>query len=120
VVDLGALRGKLDGLEIGEITCRPSARQHRLDPHPAAAGRRRGDPGRRHQAEDHVGDQWTTPHRDGRPQGRRGAEVERVWASLLAMLGIMGYVWFAMNGNSGVNALLALFHDCVTTVACSP
>ncbi|WP_374372959.1 protein translocase subunit SecF [Dongia sp.] len=37
-------------------------------------------------------------------------------AFLLAMGGIMAYIWFRYEWNYGVNALIALVHDCVTTV----
>ncbi len=39
-----------------------------------------------------------------------------LWASIFAMLGIMAYIWFRYEWQFGVNAVLALFHDCVTTV----
>jgi preprotein translocase SecF subunit len=38
------------------------------------------------------------------------------WAFALAMLGIMAYVWFRYEWQFGVNALLALFHDVITTI----
>jgi preprotein translocase subunit SecF len=37
-------------------------------------------------------------------------------AFLLAMGGIMAYIWLRYEWNYGVNALIALVHDCVTTV----
>jgi preprotein translocase SecF subunit len=37
-------------------------------------------------------------------------------AFLLAMGGIMAYIWFRYEWNFGVNALIALVHDCVTTI----
>ena len=38
------------------------------------------------------------------------------WAFALAMLGIMAYVWFRYEWQFGINALLALFHDVITTI----
>lgn len=39
-----------------------------------------------------------------------------IWATALALLGIMAYVWFRYEWQFGVNCLVALFHDCITTV----
>jgi preprotein translocase SecF subunit len=41
---------------------------------------------------------------------------DAIWAIILSMVGIMGYVWFRYEWQFGVNALAALAHDCVTTV----
>jgi len=47
-----------------------------------------------------------------------GSELiqDAIWAIILSMVGIMGYVWFRYEWQFGVNALAALVHDCVTTV----
>lgn len=37
-------------------------------------------------------------------------------ASVLAMLGIMAYVWFRYEWQFAVNCIVAIFHDCITTV----
>ncbi|MBX6321272.1 MAG: protein translocase subunit SecF [Rhodospirillaceae bacterium] len=34
----------------------------------------------------------------------------------LAMLGIMAYIWFRYEWQFSINAILALFHDCITTL----
>jgi preprotein translocase subunit SecF len=39
-----------------------------------------------------------------------------VLATVLALFGIMLYVWFRYEWQFGVNCLVALFHDCITTV----
>ena len=39
-----------------------------------------------------------------------------VLASVLALLGIMAYVWFRYEWQFAVNCIVALFHDCITTV----
>jgi preprotein translocase SecF subunit len=118
VVDLGQLRGKLDGLEIGEITLQtfgaPNTVLIRI---PQQAG---GDAATQEavaKLKSTLGDAWD--YRRTETVGPKvGEELKSsaVWASLFAMLGIMGYVWFRYEWQFGVNALLALFHDCVTTV----
>lgn len=47
-----------------------------------------------------------------------GAELVRnaIIAFALAMVGIMAYIWFRYEWQFGVNALAALFHDCITTL----
>jgi preprotein translocase SecF subunit len=47
-----------------------------------------------------------------------GAELiqDAVLASVLAMLGIMAYVWFRYEWQFAVNCIVAIFHDCITTV----
>ena len=118
VVDLGALRGKLDALNIGEITLQqfgtPNDVLIRIPQQPG------GDKATQEAVatlKTALGDQWD--YRRTETVGPKvGEELKSsaVWASLLAMLGIMGYVWFRYEWQFGVNALLALFHDCVTTV----
>lgn len=39
-----------------------------------------------------------------------------VLASVLALFGIMAYVWFRYEWQFAVNCIVALFHDCITTV----
>jgi preprotein translocase SecF subunit len=41
---------------------------------------------------------------------------DAVLASVLAMLGIMAYVWFRYEWQFAVNCIVAIFHDCITTV----
>jgi preprotein translocase SecF subunit len=47
-----------------------------------------------------------------------GSEYIRaaILATVLALIGIMMYVWFRYEWQFGVNCLVALFHDCITTV----
>jgi preprotein translocase subunit SecF len=118
VVDLGALRGKLDGLDIGEITLQtfgaPNTVLIRIPQQPSGDAATQAAVAKLKGA---LGDQWD--YRRTETVGPKvGSELKSsaVWASLLAMLGIMGYVWFRYEWQFGVNALLALFHDCVTTV----
>jgi preprotein translocase subunit SecF len=41
---------------------------------------------------------------------------DAIIASVLALLGIMAYVWFRYEWQFAVNCIVALFHDCITTV----
>ena len=41
---------------------------------------------------------------------------DAVLASVLALVGIMIYVWFRYEWQFAVNCIVALFHDCITTV----
>jgi len=47
-----------------------------------------------------------------------GSELihDAVLASILALLGIMLYVWFRYEWQFAINCIVALFHDCITTV----
>lgn len=47
-----------------------------------------------------------------------GSELihDAILASILALLGIMLYVWFRYEWQFAVNCIVALFHDCITTV----
>ena len=47
-----------------------------------------------------------------------GSELihDAILATALALFGIMLYVWFRYEWQFGVNCLVALFHDCITTV----
>jgi preprotein translocase subunit SecF len=118
VVDLGQLRGKLDGLEIGEITLQtfgaPNTVLIRI---PQQAGGDQATQAAVAKLKTTLGDQWD--YRRTETVGPKvGEELKSsaVWASLLAILGIMGYVWFRYEWQFGINAVLALIHDCVTTV----
>jgi preprotein translocase subunit SecF len=118
VVDLGALRGKLDGLEIGEITLQTFGAENTvLIRIPQQAGGDQATQAAVAKLKTTLGDAWE--YRRTETVGPKvGEELKSsaVWASLLAILGIMGYVWFRYEWQFGINAVLALVHDCVTTV----
>jgi preprotein translocase SecF subunit len=118
VVDLGALRGKLDGLDIGEITLQTFGAENTvLIRIPQQAGGDQATQAAVAKLKTTLGDQWE--YRRTETVGPKvGEELKSsaVWASLLAILGIMGYVWFRYEWQFGINAVLALIHDCVTTV----
>jgi preprotein translocase SecF subunit len=118
VVDLGALRGKLGNLEIGEIVLQtfgaPNTVLIRIPQQHEGEGATQEAVGKVKAA---LGDQWD--YRRTETVGPKvGSELKSsaVWASVLAILGIMGYVWFRYEWQFGINAVLALVHDCVTTV----
>jgi preprotein translocase SecF subunit len=117
-VDLAKLRGQLDSLDVGEVTLQTFGQPNnvliRIPQQPA------GDQATQEavaKIKTSLGDKWQ--YRRTETVGPKvGSELKghAIWASLLAMLGIMAYVWFRYEWQFGVNALLALFHDCVTTV----
>lgn len=47
-----------------------------------------------------------------------GAELIRsaVWGVIIALLGIMAYIWFRYEWQFAINAIVALLHDTITTV----
>jgi preprotein translocase SecF subunit len=117
-VDLAQMRTQLDALNVGEVTLQtfgaPNDVLIRIPQQPA------GDKATQEavaRIKASLGDKWQ--YRRTETVGPKvGEELKSsaVWASLLAMLGIMAYVWFRYEWQFGINALLALFHDCVTTV----
>ena len=117
-VDLAQLRGQLDGLNVGEITLQTFGQPNDvLIRIPQQAGGDKATQEAVAKIKTSLGDKWQ--YRRTETVGPKvGSELKSsaVWASMLAMLGIMAYVWFRYEWQFGVNALLALFHDCVTTV----
>jgi preprotein translocase SecF subunit len=117
-VDLSALRTTLDSLQIGEVTLQTfGAPNDVLIRIPQQAGGDKETQVAVAKIKTALGDKWQ--YRRTETVGPKvGAELKSsaVWASILAMLGIMAYVWFRYEWQFGINALLALFHDCVTTV----
>jgi preprotein translocase subunit SecF len=118
VVDLGALREQLDGLNIGDVVLQefgvPNTVLIRI---PQQAGGEAETQAAVATLKTALGDAWE--YRRTETVGPKvGSELKSsaAWASLLAMLGIMAYVWFRYEWQFGINAVLALFHDCITTV----
>jgi len=118
VVDLGAMRDKLDHLEIGEIVLQtfgaPNTVLIRI---PQQQGGEEATQAAVTELKTALGDQWE--YRRTETVGPKvGSELKTsaIWASVLAILGIMAYVWFRYEWQFGINAVLALFHDCLTTV----
>ncbi len=118
VVDLGAMRDKLDNLEIGEVVLQtfgaPNTVLIRIPQQQGGDEATQAAVGKLKTA---LGDQWE--YRRTETVGPKvGSELKMsaVWASVFAGLGIMAYIWFRYEWQFGINALLALFHDCITTV----
>jgi preprotein translocase SecF subunit len=117
-VDLAQMRSQLDALNVGEVTLQTfGAPNDVLIRIPQQAGGDKETQEAVAKIKASLGDKWQ--YRRTETVGPKvGEELKNsaVWASILAMLGIMAYVWFRYEWQFGFNALLALFHDCVTTV----
>jgi preprotein translocase subunit SecF len=115
--DLSAMRSQLDGLGLGEVALQefgsPNDILIRLPKQAGDAATQEAVS----KVRAALGDKWQ--YRRTETVGPKvGEELKSsaLWASICAMLGIMAYVWFRYEWQFGINALLALFHDCVTTV----
>lgn len=118
-VDLGDMREKLNNLDLGEISLQqfgdakdvlvriPLQKVNDAAAQQAAVQK----------IKDTLGANWE--YRRTETVGPKfGDELKSgtAWAFGLAILGIMAYVWFRYEWQFGVNALLALFHDVITTI----
>ncbi|MDY0870456.1 protein translocase subunit SecF [Dongia rigui] len=121
--DLGDMRNKLDGLELGEIALQefgsPDIVLIRIPQQDATetATQEQTTQAAVTKVKETLGSDWQ--YRRTETVGPKvGDELKSsaVWASIFAMLGIMAYIWFRYEWQFGINAVLALFHDCVTTV----
>jgi preprotein translocase SecF subunit len=118
-VDLGQLRNKLDSLGLGEISLQTFGEDK--DVLVRVPMKEVGDEKAQQVAvqkiKDALGDKWQ--YRRTETVGPKfGDELKSgtAWAFVLAMFGIMAYVWFRYEWQFGINALLALFHDVITTI----
>ena len=117
-VDLGTLRTELGSLGLGEVSLQefgsPNDVLIRL---PRQAGNEVAQQEAVAKLRQALGDGWEYRRTEsvGPKVGQELIEGA-VIAFILAMLGIMGYVWFRYEWQFGLNALLALFHDCITTL----
>jgi preprotein translocase subunit SecF len=121
--DLADMRDKLDTLELGEIALQefgsPDIVLIRIPQQDATETLTQEETTQAAVAKvkQSLGSEWQ--YRRTETVGPKvGDELKSsaVWASLFAMLGIMAYIWFRYEWQFGINAVLALFHDCVTTV----
>jgi preprotein translocase subunit SecF len=115
--DLGKMRSDLSGLELGEVALQqfgaPENVLIRVEQQPDQAAQAAAveriktalGPGFEVRRQDFVGPKVGDELKGG-----------AVWAFALAMLGIMAYIWFRYEWQFSVNAILALFHDCITTL----
>lgn len=116
--DLGGMRSQLDGLELGEIALQefgsPDIVLIRI---PQQDGGEVATQAAVAKVKESLGSEWQYRRTESvGPKVGDELKSSAVWASIFAMLGIMAYIWFRYEWQFGVNAVLALFHDCVTTV----
>lgn len=116
--DLGAMRSELNNLGLGEVSLQefgsPDVVLIRI---PQQDGGETATQEAVAKVQDSLGSNWE--YRRTETVGPKvGSELIEgaLIAFLLAMGGIMAYIWFRYEWNYGVNALIALVHDCVTTV----
>lgn len=116
--DLGELRGRLDGLGVGEVALQsfgdPNTVLIRL---PQQEGGETGQQTAISKVRAELGEGWE--YRRTETVGPKvGAELVKnaIIAVALAMVGIFVYVWVRYAWQFGMNALLAMVHDVVTTV----
>lgn len=116
--DIGQLRERLGGLGLGEVSLQSFGDQNdvliRL-PQQEGAEKEQQDAVAKVRAE--LGDKWE--YRRTETVGPKvGGELVKnaVIAALLAMGGIFLYVWIRYDWQFGFNALLAMFHDVITTL----
>ncbi len=116
--DIGQLRERLGGLGLGEVSLQSFGDQNdvliRL-PQQEGAEKEQQEAVAKVRAE--LGDKWE--YRRTETVGPKvGGELVKnaVIAALLAMGGIFLYVWIRYDWQFGFNALLAMFHDVITTL----
>ena len=118
VADLGAMREQLGNLDLGEISLQefgaPDVILIRI---PQQEGGEVATQAAVAKVKESLGAEWQYRRTESvGPKVGDELKSSAVWASLFAMLGIMAYIWFRYEWQFGINAVLALFHDCVTTV----
>ncbi len=116
--DIGQLRERLSGLGLGEVALQSFGDQNdvliRL-PQQEGAEKEQQEAVAKVRVE--LGDKWE--YRRTETVGPKvGGELVKnaVIAALLAMGGIFLYVWIRYDWQFGFNALLAMFHDVITTL----
>ena len=116
--DIGQLRERLSGLGLGEVALQSFGDQNdvliRL-PQQEGAEKQQQDAVAKVLAE--LGEKWEYPRTETVGPKVGGELVKNaVIAALLAMGGIFLYVWIRYDWQFGFNALLAMFHDVITTL----
>lgn len=116
--DLGRLRATLSGLGVGEVALQefgsPDAVLIRVQ-------RQEGDEKAQAAAVTKVKQALGAAVQYRRTEfvgPKVGGELieDAMLASVLAMVGIMAYIWFRYEWQYAINCIVALFHDCITTV----
>lgn len=116
--DLASLRHQLGGLGLGEIALQEfGAPDIVLIRIPQQEGGEVATQSAVSKVKGSLGSEWQYRRTESvGPKVGDELKMSAIWASIFAMLGIMAYIWFRYEWQFGVNAVLALFHDCVTTV----
>jgi preprotein translocase subunit SecF len=116
--DLAAMRADLNGLGLGEISLQEfGAPDIVLVRVPQQAEGEAGTQAAVAKIRAELGDQWDYRRTETVGPKVGGELVESALiAVIFAMGGIMAYVWFRYEWQFGLNAVLALIHDTVTTV----
>jgi preprotein translocase subunit SecF len=116
--DLATMRSSLGELDLGEIALQEfGAPDIVLIRIPQQEGGELATQAAVAKVKDALGDTWDYRRTESvGPKVGDELKSSAVWATVFAMLGIMAYIWFRYEWQFGVNAVLALFHDCVTTV----
>lgn len=116
--DLGEMRDELSDLDVGEVALQEFGA---ADTVLIRLQRQEGDERAQTAAIEKV-KAALGPEVEFRRQEFVGPKVgeelirDAILASVLAMLGIMAYVWFRYEWQFAVNCIAAIFHDCITTV----
>ncbi|MBL8708148.1 MAG: protein translocase subunit SecF [Rhodospirillaceae bacterium] len=118
VADLASMRSSLNALELGEVALQefgaPNVVLIRV---PQQEGGEVATQAAVAKVQESLGSAWQ--YRRTESVGPKvGSELieSAFFAFILAMGGIMAYIWFRYEWNFGLNALIALVHDCVTTI----
>jgi preprotein translocase SecF subunit len=118
-VDLSELRNKLDSLGLGEISLQQfgDANDVLVRVPMTDVSDEKAQQAAVQKIKDTLGSNWEYRRVDTvGPKFGDELKSGTAWAFGLAMLGIMAYVWFRYEWQFGINALLALFHDVITTI----
>ena len=116
--DLGDMRQRLGGLGLGEVSLQAFGEENdvliRL---PQQEGGEQAQQDAITKVRTELGEQWEYRRTETVGPKVGGELIENAAiAAILAMLGIFGYVWIRYDWQFGLNALLAMFHDVVTTL----
>lgn len=116
--DLGALRSRLGGLGIGDVTLQQFGEPTDILINVSSTAEDAAGQAATIQAVTSVFGEGVEIRRQEFVGPRVGAELKEAGAlaTLLAMLGIGLYVWFRFEWQFGVAALISLMHDVVATV----
>jgi preprotein translocase subunit SecF len=115
--DLAAMRAQLDGLHLGEIALQDFGSDRDVLIRVAGQADDRANNAAVARVRETLGANFEIRRTEivGPKVGRELVQSGLI-ATVLALLGIALYVWFRFEWQFGVAALIATFHDCITTV----